>query len=201
MVELHPMGEHFPVLQPVGIRTDGGRLYRVRGSSMEPALRAADLLLADACDVAGLRPGDLVVMSSSRQGGSCAAPIVHRLVEARRGEDGLHLRTRGDNRMTDDRIWTEDEVVGRVARAWRQSSAGYRSLAIDARANRWHAALARAEGQAWAVMRAAKWRFLGARSLVAAPLFARLLHGFVRAGHGLVRATVTGGAPDGRGLS
>ena len=192
-------------MTPASTLIGRGAVYRVSGSSMEPTLNAADLLLAEPCDVAALLPGDLVVMQGRRgQGGhtGTAAPaVVHRLVDKLGAEDGFRLRTRGDNRLMDDGIWAEEELVGRVACVWRRSPAGYLSLAVDPRRNRWHAVLARAESRAWAVARDAKRRLLGARSLRAAPRLARVLHGLVWTGHRLLQVTATGVLPDRRGSS
>lgn len=193
------MGQHLPVVEPLGARVRGA-LCRVSGGSMEPALRAADLVQAEACDVATLRAGDLVVMQGrvGSGGGATNSAIVHRLVEARRDRDGFRLRTKGDNRLVDDGIWTESDLVGRVVRIWRGTSTGYHLVATSPQRNRWHAGLARAESRAWAMARTVKHRLFGRRPLGGTRHLARALHGLVRIGHLLLQATATRHAPEGQ---
>lgn len=86
-------------------RLPPGRRFRVRveGSSMEPALRRGDEVLADR--TGHVRLGDLVVLD-----GGEAGLIVHRLLwRSRRG-----VRTRGDGSGRMDPPMAPDAVLGRV---------------------------------------------------------------------------------------
>jgi hypothetical protein len=179
-------------------------VFRVHGGSMEPSLAADDLLEAEACAVADLRDGDIVITQErcSRSGcveGGALAFVVHRLLGRSWGQAGWLLRTRGDNRLSDDRTWTEHEFVGRVAHVWRRSGVGYCSLPMDARRNRWHAVFGRVEARCMWTARRVKLHLWGSRALPGAARLARAIHGVIRSGHALLHATAAGSARDRQG--
>ncbi|MBN2106763.1 MAG: S24/S26 family peptidase [Deltaproteobacteria bacterium] len=159
---------------------------------MEPTLLPEDILVAECCDGASLHDGDLVVMRAAfpeKQaafGSRGEALIVHRLLGKDRDnvKDGFLLRTRGDNLLLrDDKTWVESEFAGKVTCLLRRTETGYDPVAIHARMNRWHAALARFEERLYLDLRSLKRWLIGSRALPLSGLIVRAVHGLTRKVH------------------
>jgi signal peptidase I len=190
-----PARQLAPSSSTPAVGRDVMQMFRVVGGSMTPALAAGDLVAAEACHGAELRDGDLVVMQDHAANLDAEAVdgeqvlVVHRLLGKLATEEGYLLRTRGDNRLADDRLWTERELVGKVARTWRSSETGYRLQPEGPGRNRWHAALGRTEDRALRVAHVARVRLLGRRAVPGTALLARAIHGVVHLGHLLLNET------------
>lgn len=92
----------------------GGVLF-YSGPSMNPLLRENDLLELIPCAAAGIMPGDVIAFENR----DANQIVIHRVVKI--GAGGL--LTRGDNNSGFDAAPVhDDQIIGRVATAWRGTS-------------------------------------------------------------------------------
>lgn len=113
----------------IEVRLDAGASVRfhVFTTSMLPTLRPGDVLLVRRASVVEIAPGALLVI---RQG---SAWIVHRLLRQLSLKDGLHLQTKGDNRLFADPLFEASQLIGVVQSIHR----GNRQISLNTRRARW----------------------------------------------------------------
>jgi len=117
---------------------------KARGHSMQPWIRAGDLITVAPSDPAQLKRGDVIVFESA-----AGRLIIHRLVAVRAGEAGLTFVTRGDAGAANDPPFGVGRIVGRVIEVWR----GGRRVRANGPAYLWRAAFRRRLMAVWRLAR------------------------------------------------
>lgn len=94
----------------------------VHGISMEPTYQTGDVVITRDVDSEALVVGDVIVFSVGSR------DVVHRIIELRNDETGLHFITLGDNNKAPDSPVPVDKVTGKVV--MRIPKVGWPSVAI-----------------------------------------------------------------------
>jgi signal peptidase len=79
----------------------GYRTLIVKSGSMTGTAPVGSLVLAKPIDPEAVRLGDVILMQRSKDGRSLP-PVLHRVIEAHSTEDGILVRTKGDNNPLPD---------------------------------------------------------------------------------------------------
>jgi signal peptidase I len=88
------------------------------GTSLEPLLRAGDVVLLEAVDPRSLRPGEITVFDGGK------GFVAHRLLRTRRSARHVWIQTAGERAAMPDRWIRETKVIGRAVAIRPQGAAG-----------------------------------------------------------------------------
>ncbi len=86
----------------------GVRPALISGVSMEPKLTLGDIVVTRQVDAATLSAGDIIRFRSGE------VPVLHRIIEVKRGPEGLAFVTKGDNNNLADGLVAAASVEGKV---------------------------------------------------------------------------------------
>ncbi|HID87110.1 MAG TPA: signal peptidase I [Anaerolineae bacterium] len=143
--------------------------FRVISNSMAPMIRAGDRVTVSRVGVEDLRRGDIVLYVVGE------TFHTHRLLSVRREDGAMFLVTKGDNALSPDQPWREEQLLGKVVAIGR----GERWVDLESRpwraANRLLGALAQWEVALLRAGRALKRALLGERRSPLTSLGVRLI--------------------------
>ena len=83
--------------------------FRVRGSSMYPAIRNGDVIWVHSCDAEGLAVGEIAFIKSN-----AGTALVHRIIARKSCRGQFWLVTKGDARLAPDGPVDAGQVIGKA---------------------------------------------------------------------------------------
>lgn len=86
----------------------GVRTFLIRGGSMQPILRAGDVVIVRPCDPEKIQIGDIVLVNNSEKW------VMHRVIEIKQSSGALEFTTKGDANKIADQPITLRQVNGKA---------------------------------------------------------------------------------------
>lgn len=143
--------------------------FRVISSSMAPMIRVGDRVAVSKVGVDDLRRGDIVLYTLDD------VFRIHRLLSVQRQGSVTWLLTKGDNALDTDRLWNEEQLLGKVVSIER----GGQRIALGSRRwqvmNRFLGALAQMEVAVFQAGRTLKRALFGKQRRLLTSFAARLI--------------------------
>ena len=86
----------------------GVRTFLIRGGSMQPILKAGDVVIVKPCDPENIQIGDIILFNNSEKW------IMHRVIDIKRSSGALEFTTKGDANKIADQPITLRQVNGKA---------------------------------------------------------------------------------------